>query len=109
VRFLVDNQLPPALVHHLRAQGYEAAHVLDLGLDEADDLKIWSAADRDGWIIIAKDEDFSKMVVLRQEKVQILWVRLGNCRKTALLEALDRSWEGIKNRLSHGDGLVELY
>jgi predicted nuclease of predicted toxin-antitoxin system len=32
MRFLVDAQLPPALARWLAAQGHEAAHVGDLGL-----------------------------------------------------------------------------
>jgi predicted nuclease of predicted toxin-antitoxin system len=40
VRFLVDNQLPRALATHLAQLGHEATHVLDPGLDEADDRLI---------------------------------------------------------------------
>jgi predicted nuclease of predicted toxin-antitoxin system len=109
VRFLVDNQLPPTLVDYLRERGHEAAHVVELGLDASADAHLWNIAARDTWIIITKDEDLSQMVLFRPEKVQVLWVRLGNCRKQVLMAAFERSWADVTERLSRGDRLVELY
>jgi len=34
---LVDNQLPVALARHFTANGLDCIHVLDVGLDNADD------------------------------------------------------------------------
>jgi predicted nuclease of predicted toxin-antitoxin system len=41
MRFLIDAQLPPALVRWLTEQGHDAEHVVDCGLAEADDRLIW--------------------------------------------------------------------
>ena len=38
---LVDNQLPLALARYLAANGWECAHVQDVGLASADDRAIW--------------------------------------------------------------------
>ena len=40
MRFLVDNQLPAALVRFLTSRGAECQHVLDIGLAEATDIEI---------------------------------------------------------------------
>jgi predicted nuclease of predicted toxin-antitoxin system len=40
VKFLVDNQLPPALAQYLRKRGFDCEHVLDVGLAEALDIEI---------------------------------------------------------------------
>jgi predicted nuclease of predicted toxin-antitoxin system len=40
MQFLIDAQLPPALARWLVGQGHTASHVLDLGLERADDLKL---------------------------------------------------------------------
>ena len=40
MKFLVDAQLPPALARWLREQGYDAQHVEDLGLRDAEDRVI---------------------------------------------------------------------
>jgi predicted nuclease of predicted toxin-antitoxin system len=39
-RFIVDNQLPTALAHWLRAQGHQADHVLELSLAQSADTII---------------------------------------------------------------------
>jgi predicted nuclease of predicted toxin-antitoxin system len=44
VKFLVDNQLPAALAHHLTSRGADCQHVLDAGLAEATDAEIWDYA-----------------------------------------------------------------
>ena len=41
MRFLVDNQLPAALVGLVREQGHEAEHVLELGLAQGKDNPDW--------------------------------------------------------------------
>ena len=57
-RFLVDENLSPALAHWLRGQGYDAEAVRDAGLKGADDkeiLKYLLATER---ILITSDLDF---------------------------------------------------
>ena len=56
--FLVDNQLPQALVRFLVMRGHQAKHVLDLGMDEAGDQVIWNYAGKNGCVVVTKDEDF---------------------------------------------------
>lgn len=38
--FLIDNQLPQALARLFVSHGHKAEHVLDLGMDEANDRAI---------------------------------------------------------------------
>jgi predicted nuclease of predicted toxin-antitoxin system len=105
---LVDNQLPPALAEWLTTKGCTATHVLDLNLARATDDAIWAAAVRDRLIIVTKDEDFSRLVVLRPEPVQVVWLRIGNCRTVALLEAMERTWNSIVAELESGSRLIEV-
>ncbi len=50
---LVDNQLPVALARHLSASGLECFHVLDVGLDDADDRVIWRYAKERNMVIVS--------------------------------------------------------
>ncbi len=108
MKFLVDNQLPAALARHLSAQGLTAMHVLDCGLDEADDITIWRFATDQGWAIISKDEDFFHLADQPQATVQVIWVRLGNCRKTTLLATFDALFPRILGALNAGRRVVEV-
>ena len=64
MRFLVDAQLPPALARWLSANGHEAAHVGDLGMQAASDADIWDHALASSTAIVTKDEDFAQRKVL---------------------------------------------
>ncbi len=106
---LVDNQLPLALARHLAASGWECSHVQDVGLGEAEDRTIWQYAKERALIIITKDEDFQALAN-RQRSIppQVVWVRLGNCRKVVLLEAFSRILPDLRDMLAAGDAVVEI-
>lgn len=106
---LVDNQLPVALARYLGTHGWGCVHVRDVGLDEASDQDIWEYAKASSLTIVTKDEDFQALAN-RQGSVppQVVWVRLGNCRKGALLEAFSRILPSLKELLAAGDAVVEI-
>ena len=58
MRFLVDNQLPPALARFISGLGVEASHVVDAGLRDGSDTEIWNYASENDYVLISKDEDF---------------------------------------------------
>jgi predicted nuclease of predicted toxin-antitoxin system len=109
VRFLVDNQLPRALATLLENLGHEAVHVLDVELSQVDDFAIWAYAAQHGYTIISKDADFADLVLLARTEVRVIWVRIGNCRKSALLDTFKKSMKTIEDELSAGETLIELY
>jgi len=106
---LVDNQLPVAPARYLSASGLECVHVQDVGLGEAGDQVIWEYAKARRLAIITKDDDFQALAN-RQGSIppQVVWVRLGNCRKGALPEAFSRILPSLKELLAAGDAVVEI-
>jgi predicted nuclease of predicted toxin-antitoxin system len=108
VRFLVDAQLPSALARFLTGRGREARHVMDMGLADASDPRLWDCALRDEWIIITKDEDFYYKSTLGQSGPVIVWVRLGNCRNAVLLAAFQRALPSIERAIHLGERIIEV-
>ncbi len=108
MKFIVDNQLPVALAEYLRDRGFDCQHVLEAGLGNATDSDICRHAERQDRIIISKDEDFFYLAKQRHTQVKVIWVRLGNCRTSALLAAFERSWPGIDSWLQFGDRVIEI-
>lgn len=108
MKFLVDNQLPVALVRFLTSRGEEALHVLDVGLAQASDAKIWQYAAASRMILVSKDEDFFHLAGLPEAPVKLVWVRLGNCRNPQLLAAIDRALPRVRACLEAGDRVVEV-
>ena len=89
MKFLIDNQLPGTLALYLRRKGFDCEHVLDAGLAEASDAALCKYASDNGRIIISKDEDFLYLASRPRAAFQFVWVRVGNCRTAALLEAFE--------------------
>ena len=75
LRFLVDAQLPPALARKLSVSGHEATHVLDVGLLNASDSRIWDYALANQSIIVTKDEEAQLSLPNIAENV-MHWIRL---------------------------------
>lgn len=109
MKFLVDNQLPAALAGFIESRGCYAKHVLDIGLAEASDAQILRHAESEGYILVSKDEDFLHLVLKPTATAGLVWVRIGNCRKQYLLEAFDRAWPRLVERLESGERIVEVW
>ena len=108
MKYLIDNQLPPALVRHLRMHGLESSHVAELAMDQASDLAIWQFAANNGFAIVSKDEDFLHLSGADPAGPPFVWVRLGNCRKSELLAAFDRVLPQLLQAIDAGDKVVEI-
>ncbi|MGH9646578.1 MAG: DUF5615 family PIN-like protein [Bryobacteraceae bacterium] len=108
MRFLIDNQLPSALARFLTSIGTEAAHVLDLGLAQTGDAELWSFAVENKFVLISKDHDFLHFLNRTEHEGQLIWVRVGNCRRQALLEVVERVWPETMALLTAGDRLIEI-
>lgn len=83
-------------------------HVRELGLDHAPDRTIWEYAKLHNMVIISKDQDFPAMANSRGTPPQVIWVRLGNCRRVDLIAAFDRRWKTMQDLLNAGLAVVEL-
>ena len=108
MRFLVDAQLPPALASWLAAQGHEAAHVADLGMQAASDATIWDHALASSSAIVTKDEDFAQRKVLAGNGPAVVWIRLPNTRRRDLLAWFAMVLPDVVAALARGEALIEV-
>ena len=108
MRFLVDAQLPPALARWLVAQGHEAEHVADLGMQGASDAAIWTHASTSSAAVVTKDEDFAQRKVLSRTGPVIVWIRLPNTRRRDLLAWFGTVLPDIVAAVERGETLIEV-
>lgn len=59
-------------------------------MQRASDSALWTYAREHGYVLVSKDEDFVQLADRYGAPPQVVWVRLGNCRKQALLAAFQR-------------------
>ena len=108
LHFVIDAQLPPALARFLSSRGYVAEHVLELGLNEAEDSAIWDYASQRGAVVITKDEDFSIRIAMEPSGPAIVWLRIGNTSNRALLSWFEPLLPEIERTLRAGEQLIEV-
>lgn len=108
MRFIIDAQLPPALARWMADAGHQAEHVTDIDLGSAKDSAIWAHALQTGAAIVTKDEDFVTRLAMEPDGPPIVWIRIGNTRKQALLQWFAPLLPTILKALASGENLVEV-
>jgi predicted nuclease of predicted toxin-antitoxin system len=106
LRFLIDEQLPPALALALGRKGHEARHLRDAGLAGASDNDICAFAAASGAVLISKTEDFVDAAT--RGALKLVWIRLGNVSNVDLWRALEPVLGEIVEALGRGETLVEV-
>jgi predicted nuclease of predicted toxin-antitoxin system len=106
--YLIDNQLPLTLARHLQLSGLEATHVSELGLEHAEDRELWDYAKVNECAIVSKDQDFLYLSASDPDGPPFVWVRLGNCRNSALLGAFDAVLPQLLSSVNAGAKVIEI-
>ena len=108
MRFVVDAQLPPALARWLSAKGHVAEHVCDFGREGTTDEEIWQHALATKAAIVTKDEDFVVRAMRDPVGAPVVWIRVGNTRRAALLDWFGRILPDLLKAIERGDRVVEV-
>jgi predicted nuclease of predicted toxin-antitoxin system len=92
----------------LADHGHIAEHVTDIGPGDAADLALWNYALEHGAVLVTKDEDFRDMLLLRGSPPAVVWVRVGNTRRQALLDWFEPLIDRVVELIGSGNHLLEL-
>ncbi len=82
--------------------------MLDVGLAQSKDTPVWHYAQQQGATVITKDEDFAEWVRRGRKGPAVVWLRIGNSSKRALLEWFEPLLPAIVSKLEQGNRLVEV-
>jgi len=106
VKLLLDQNLSPRLIASLVGLYPESAHVKDLGMERASDADLWEFALEHGFTIVSKDSDFHQRSFLHGPPPKVVWIRLGNCTTSEILEILTARHREV---IDFGDRPVEAF
>ena len=103
MKFLVDENLPLSFGALLRGHGFDAAHVGEVGLTETDDILIVDFADKNGFVIITFDLDFSRIVALGGLTLpSVVTFRMDVMTSNKFLDIMTRLIQKIEKDLDEG-------
>lgn len=66
MRLLLDANLSPRVADGLRSAGFDALHVIDVGLLRATDEEIFDRAAAEGLVVVTADSDFGALLAQRR-------------------------------------------
>ncbi|MBX3425074.1 MAG: DUF5615 family PIN-like protein [Pirellulales bacterium] len=103
MRFLLDQGLPRSAVEPLRAAGFDAEHVGELGMHAAPDTAIMAAAvDRDA-VVVSLDSDFHALLAASGASgPSVIRVRIEGLRGPELAELIKTTAAATGDELEAG-------
>ena len=105
----VDAHLSPQTARWIASNFPITATALrDLGLRDANDEEIFSAARTANAIVLTKDSDFVRLLEQRGSPPKILWLTCGNTSEAALQQILTQHLATALGLFTGGEDLVEI-
>ena len=105
----IDAQLAPALAPWITQQmGIQAVALRDIGLRDATDNEIFTAAHQHNAVVMTKDSDFVQLLDVRGPPPQIIWITCGNTSNAYLRQILQHTLPQALALLQAGEKLVEI-
>ena len=102
-RILLDQGLSPVAAAMLRADGWDALHVMDAGLNRAEDSEILEFARGEGRACVTLDHDFHAHLALAQMAgPSVVLVRLEGLNATQQAALIRRVWGSSADDIDAG-------
>jgi len=103
MKLLLDENLSRRIVPFLQADFPGTSQVALEGLEQGSDLDVWRYARDNGFVIVSKDSDFYELSLLHGTPPKVIWLRVGNVSKAAVMQLLLDNRETIARLLSDPD------
>jgi len=88
MKLLLDENLSRRIVPFLQTDFPESTQVALLGMESASDSDIWQYAKDHGFVIVTRDSDFQERSLVAGHPPQVIWLKIPNHSKTAVLNIL---------------------
>lgn len=107
MKILVDVNLAPSWVKRLEDAGFDAMRWTSIGPANADDATISAYADREGYVVLTHDQDFSTLLAYtRRGGPSVVLLRTSSLRPDRFGERVVRALEIARSSLEARPGAV---
>ncbi|MCB9352870.1 MAG: DUF5615 family PIN-like protein [Lewinellaceae bacterium] len=109
MKVLCDVHIARKVVRFFKGKGIDAIHINDI-LDSwhTKDKKIADYADKEGYTVMSKDNDFKNSHLLKQSPKSLLMISLGNISTSKLIGILEKNLEFLKEKFEAEKSYVEI-
>jgi predicted nuclease of predicted toxin-antitoxin system len=103
MRVVLDQGLSPRAAALLRAEGWDAVHVMEIALDRAEDAEILAFAFRESRACITLDHDFHAHLARAQMAgPSVVFVRLEGLNAENQVKLIKRVWKVCDDAIAAG-------
>jgi predicted nuclease of predicted toxin-antitoxin system len=88
MKLLLDENLSRRIVPFLQNAYPGTSQVVLLGLESASDREIWQIAKDNDFVIVTRDADFEELSVVLGQPPKIIWLKVKNQSRAAILKIL---------------------
>ncbi len=78
MKLLFDQNISFRIIKKVNHLYTGCKQVNQVGLENAEDLKVWRFARKENYTIVTFDSDFYDLSLLRGHPPKIIWLRIGN-------------------------------
>jgi predicted nuclease of predicted toxin-antitoxin system len=88
MKLLLDENLSRRLVPFLQNAYPGSSQVVLLGMESASDRDIWRTAKENDFVVVTRDADFEELSVVLGQPPKIIWLKVKNQTRAAILKIL---------------------
>jgi predicted nuclease of predicted toxin-antitoxin system len=102
-RVLLDQGLAPKAAVILRAEGWDAVHVMEAGLANAEDMEIPDFAEENRRVCVTFDHDFhAHLALARANGPSVILIRVEGLNSHRQAELIQRVWSSCSDAIDAG-------
>lgn len=99
MKLLLDENLSRRIVTSLEPYYPGTTHVSLVGLGRSMDYDIWLYAKKNNFVILSRDSDYYDLSLVKGSPPQVIWLKIGNCRKQTVIDLLIKKINILTNLL----------
>ena len=88
MKLLLDESLSRRLVPFLLTAYPESTQVVLVGLEAAEDVRVWDYAKANDFVIVTQDADFEELSLVKGHPPSVIWIKTTHPSRSTILKLL---------------------